>query len=168
MTFPGDLLDQAEHLVHLEAGEPKQASLRRAVSASYYALFHFLVAAATARLVPADPPALAAMIARTFEHQTMRATCERLLRRQPDDVLKSLGADQLEPELAQIAEAFVALQNARHAADYNLQEDWTRAEALAVVDRARQAIAAWPRVAWQPNANVFLMLLSRPLSPRRR
>ena len=38
-----DLLDQAVSLAKLDAKKPKQANLRRAVSSTYYALFHLLV-----------------------------------------------------------------------------------------------------------------------------
>ena len=38
-----DLLAQARHLATRERRRPKQASLRRAVSAAYYALFHYLI-----------------------------------------------------------------------------------------------------------------------------
>jgi uncharacterized protein (UPF0332 family) len=43
MAFADDLLKQAYHLANRESGEPKQASLRRAVSTAYYALFHLLI-----------------------------------------------------------------------------------------------------------------------------
>lgn len=42
MPFPKDLLEQARHLANREPKRPKQASLRRAVSTAYYALFHLL------------------------------------------------------------------------------------------------------------------------------
>ena len=42
MSLHSDLLDQAGVLVRLEPRKPRQASLRRAVSAAYYALFHLL------------------------------------------------------------------------------------------------------------------------------
>jgi hypothetical protein len=38
-----DLLEQAGHLAKREPKKPRQASLRRAISAAYYALFHLLV-----------------------------------------------------------------------------------------------------------------------------
>ena len=43
MAFADDLLEQAYHLANRESGDPKQASLRRAVSTAYYALFHLLI-----------------------------------------------------------------------------------------------------------------------------
>jgi uncharacterized protein (UPF0332 family) len=42
MAYHDDLLDQALKLVHEEPSNPKQAGLRRAVSAAYYAVFHLL------------------------------------------------------------------------------------------------------------------------------
>ena len=46
MPFPEDLLEQAKHLASRERTKPKQASLRRAVSTAYYALFHLLISEA--------------------------------------------------------------------------------------------------------------------------
>ena len=43
MAYPEDLLEQANHLARREPKRPKQASLRRAVSTAYYALFHLLI-----------------------------------------------------------------------------------------------------------------------------
>jgi len=41
MAYHDDLLSQAVHLVH--TAPSTKASLRRAVSAAYYAVFHFLI-----------------------------------------------------------------------------------------------------------------------------
>jgi hypothetical protein len=38
-----DLLDQAVSLATLDARKPKQANVRRAISSTYYDLFHLLV-----------------------------------------------------------------------------------------------------------------------------
>ena len=43
MSLATDLLDQASILSGLDPMEPKQASLRRAISAAYYSLFHLLI-----------------------------------------------------------------------------------------------------------------------------
>jgi hypothetical protein len=47
MPFAEHLLEQAEHLAKRERNRPRQASLRRAVSTAYYALFHLLIHEAT-------------------------------------------------------------------------------------------------------------------------
>jgi len=43
MPFADDLLKQAYHLASKERKNPKQASLRRAVSTAYHALVHLLI-----------------------------------------------------------------------------------------------------------------------------
>lgn len=43
MSLYEDLFSQSEQLARLDPKKPKQANLRRAVSAAYYATFHFLV-----------------------------------------------------------------------------------------------------------------------------
>ncbi|MBS1874595.1 MAG: hypothetical protein JSU00_15375 [Acidobacteria bacterium] len=48
MGLPEDLLEQADHLARWDWKHPKQASLRRAVSTAYYAVFHMLVSEAVA------------------------------------------------------------------------------------------------------------------------
>jgi hypothetical protein len=168
VTEVADLLEQAGHLARLEPGEPKQASLRRAISAAYYALFHFLAAQAAARLVPSEPPALAMAFRRTLDHQTMKAACERLVKGQSDPVLKSIVSYPLEAALEEMVEAFKSLQEARQTADYNMLHIWTRLEALTLVDRARRATEAWSSLGGRSNTNVFLVLLSNPLNGRRR
>lgn len=48
MAFPDDLLELSHDLANLHLESAHQASLRRAVSTAYYALFHFLISEATA------------------------------------------------------------------------------------------------------------------------
>ena len=73
MAFHHDLLEQAEHLAGKEPRRPKQASLRRAASASYYALFHLLVDDAVAGLVRGpNPENLRNLLRRAFDHAEMR------------------------------------------------------------------------------------------------
>jgi len=43
MPIHAQLLEQAQLLATLEPRRPVQASVRRSISASYYAVFHFLV-----------------------------------------------------------------------------------------------------------------------------
>jgi hypothetical protein len=50
MSLPADLLAQARRLVSLDPRRPRQASLRRAISTAYYALFHLLISEASAML----------------------------------------------------------------------------------------------------------------------
>jgi hypothetical protein len=58
--------------------EPKDASIRRAISTAYYALFHFLLDEATGILVGEGPndEAMRHILSRCFVHGRMWAACE--------------------------------------------------------------------------------------------
>ncbi len=59
MAFADDLLEQAYHLANKDA-QPTQASLRRAVSTAYYALFHLLIDDAVSKWAVSGSEALSA------------------------------------------------------------------------------------------------------------
>src|SRR5579863_9395968 len=79
MALPQHLLDQALLLARLEQNRPRQASLRRAVSTTYYSLFHLLTSAAVAnwKQVRQRP-----LLARAFEHRRMSDACNKARSRQ--------------------------------------------------------------------------------------
>lgn len=65
MSLAKDLLEQAKHLASRERKRPKQASLRRAVSTAYYAVFYLLIGEAVRNWSRSDQRA---KLARAFEH----------------------------------------------------------------------------------------------------
>lgn len=74
MRLPEDLLEQAQHLARREPKRPRQASLRRAVSTAYYALFHLLISEAILnwkRVADRED------LARMFEHANMKTACAK-------------------------------------------------------------------------------------------
>jgi len=77
MSFADDLLQQAQHLANKERRYPRQASLRRAVSTAYYALFHLLIDDAVSTWEVARQRGA---LARTFEHGKMKRVCEECSR----------------------------------------------------------------------------------------
>jgi hypothetical protein len=76
MPFPEDLLQQAYDLAYKEPTDPKQASLRRAVSTAYYALFHLLVDEAVSKWAVERQRSI---LARIFEHGRMKGICDEVL-----------------------------------------------------------------------------------------
>ncbi len=137
MAFHHDLLEQAEHLVARERKRPKQASLRRAVSAAYYGLFHLLVADGAQLLSPKQPPGLSILIRRAFNHGDMRNVCKGFVQANvaagrgrpsdgPPDATHALLTFPLELALVSVLEAFVELQEARRQAEYDLTGTWSR------------------------------------------
>ncbi|VTU00681.1 Uncharacterized protein OS=Granulicella tundricola (strain ATCC BAA-1859 / DSM 23138 / MP5ACTX9) GN=AciX9_0251 PE=4 SV=1 [Gemmataceae bacterium] len=155
MSLHTDLLKQAERLAGLEPKHPKQASLRRAISAAYYALFHMLIHEATTLLV--SDPALLALVPRAFNHGEMRSGCEQFLddKKLPKHLSSVIGA-AIPGDLKVVATAFVLLQQRRHEADYDVARTLNRADALTVLRIAKDAFEAWERVRGQQAATVFL------------
>jgi uncharacterized protein (UPF0332 family) len=162
MTLAADLIEQAERLATLEPGEPKQASLRRAVSAAYYGLFHMLTAEAAACVVPDRPDRLAPLVQRTFDHGSMKRVCLGFATYRGSGPLLELLEGQLDDGIRRMAKTFIDLQQARQAADYDMLHTLTREETVSVVADLRDAIAEWRRIAGTPNHAVFLVALASP------
>src|SRR5580698_3301496 len=72
MPFANDLLEQSRHLANRDRKRPKKASLRRAVSTAYYALFHLLITETTKNWKRPDERFT---LARMFEHALMGKVC---------------------------------------------------------------------------------------------
>ena len=165
MSLPDDLRDQARRLASHEPRRPRQASLRRAVSAAYYALFHLLVTDATEAAFGAsrDPlrRAMRHALARAFDHGTMMqaskalssgnlpATCDPVRR------LMVVSAD-----LKRVAKVFADLQAARHRADYDMAEPFRRSEVSKLLEELDDAWSRWKRLCKTDEAAFFLMLLA--------
>ncbi len=174
MSLPRDLLEQAGHLALREAKRPKQASLRRAVSAAYYALFHLLIRDAAFNAAPSVPPGLRELVERALGHADMKHVCRGFVAGN-EAYLKSIARGParafntgevppstrkvlifpLEPNLILVMSTSVDLQEARHEADYDTTSTWNRMDVLRQVQRARNAFSAWASVRSTPNAAVL-------------
>lgn len=128
-----ELLAQADRLAHIDETKPKQATLRRAVSSAYHALFHLLVDQGHMKKA-----------ARAFAASVAGQNAWRAV----------LGAAP-SVALVEVALAFSALQEARHEADYDLARSCTRGKAAAFVARARDAFTHWDAVAGTPEGEAF-------------
>ncbi len=157
MSFVDDLLEQADHLASRERRKPKQASLRRAVSSAYYALFHLLVEDAASSLVSGDD--LRRLVARAFEHSEMKKAAAPFKSGNLPSNLATIAGNVVPSDLKVVAAAFVDLQDARHSADYDLASQFSRLEVQAHIQQARNAVAAWRRIRGQQIARVFLAAL---------
>ncbi len=160
MALHDDLLAQADRLAHAEKKRPKQASLRRAVSAAYYALFHYLIDESTRFLISGKQrETLRRQLARGYDHGQMKKAARAFVAPSGSGPWRAvLGAPPSAP-LVDVAAAFIALQEGRHEADYDLARVFTRVEATALVGRARAAFAAWATVAGTGEAEAFLVAL---------
>lgn len=161
MSYHDDLLEQAEQLLQLDPRRPRQANLRRAVSAAYYALFHLLVAEASKEF--ASDEKLRARIGRAFTHNEMKAASKSFAGTTlPDHVLEacdSLAAPIVPQPLQSLAKTFVELQEAREEADYGSSHRLSRSDAGILVERVERAFSQWESIRSQQVAKVYLASL---------
>lgn len=152
MAYHDDLLAQAFQLVHTVPST--QATLRRAVSSAYYAVFHLLIAEATAnwsnvKLRPA--------LGRAYDHGIMKTASNRLLNPQH---FPFTGEDpQVVADLRFIATAFAELQENRHFADYNLTIDLNPKNAAEQVKSAEKIFNTWPTIRSHQITQEYLVSL---------
>jgi uncharacterized protein (UPF0332 family) len=170
LTLARDLLEQAELLANKEPRRPKQASLRRAVSVAYYALFHLIIEDSANTLTLPAPVGLRRVVQRAFQHGQIKAACKDFVDGDSAKrknratslpaALEAIIVFPLDAPLVTVLTAFVDLQEARHKADYDLTEQWNRVEALSKISQARRAFSAWDNVRKTPNVAAFMSCLA--------
>jgi uncharacterized protein (UPF0332 family) len=149
MALADDLLEQAHHLARREPKRPRQASLRRAVSTAYYSLFHWLVSSAIFQWKDVHQRS---QLARGFDHGAMKDASKKTVNRQFDPADAAIAA-----QLKTVAQAFIDLQQNRHAADYSYLKKWSRTEVQSRVDTAAIAFASWKTIQHEKLAKDYLV-----------
>ena len=134
---PLDFLKTAHDLATSSARRPRQTDLRRAVSTTYYALFHCLAKCCADMVVGGvgsdrSRPAWRQTY-RALGHGTARKRCEHQ---------KSIR--QFPAEIQDLANVFVDLQKKRHAADYDPDTVFSKPEVLQDIDEAETVIRGFP------------------------
>ncbi|MBY0508123.1 MAG: hypothetical protein K2X03_29690 [Bryobacteraceae bacterium] len=161
MAYPEDLLEQAQHLAKRERKRPRQASLRRAVSSSYYALFHLLISETVRNW---RRPQERFTLARMFEHGGMSKVCAK----KRDDLRAYFGASvppapgpefDRNRHLLNVAETFVEMLQHRQTADYDGAKVWSRVEVQERLDAVKEAFESWKSVRDHADAQNFLVTL---------
>jgi len=155
MAFPADLLELAQHLANLHTERPHQASLRRAVSTAYYALFHLLIAEATANWAR---PELRAILGRCFDHGPMKNASEAKVS-QINTASKDHPLEGAEKHLYTVAKVFIQAQQRRNDADYNMAKEWTQVEVATQIASVDEAFQAWNLIRDKAIAQAYLVSL---------
>ena len=173
MAFPDDLLELAQDLANLHPESPHQASLRRAVSTSYYALFHLLISETTANWAR---PELRTILGRCFDHGPMKTASETKVS-QINTAFKDNSLEGTEMtaaiRLRTVANAFIQAQQQRYDADYNMAKEWTQVEVDAQIASVDEAFKMWTIIRNESLAQAYLVSLlgtkeRRPNEPKLR
>ena len=159
MAFAEDLLEQAQHLARREKNKPRQASLRRAVSTAYYAMFHLLITEAARNW---KWPSHRRTFERFFEHGKMKAASEKqrvalnaYLKTKPRESPQLVVARHLYA----VADTFFQMQQQRNIADYDSSTKWSRTETLKRVDSVAAAFESWKAIRRDATAQQYLLSL---------
>ncbi len=152
MTYHDELLDGA--LVLVRQVPATQATLRRAVSTAYYAVFHLLIAEATSNWIHSS---LRASLGRAYDHGPMKQASKTVANAQQSPYTNE--DPQVVADLRFVADTFVQLQEQRHFADYNLTRDLEKMDAMAQVKSAEKVFHLWPSVRAHQIAQEYLVAL---------
>ena len=144
MAFAQDLLDQAYHLATLESGAPKQSSLRLAVSAAYYALFHLLIDEAVGHW---GVPRHRSILARTFDHGKKGISEDRIRS------FYNSGQPPSGAELKNVAQTFVQLQEQWHTASADSNFNLNHYRIPVIIYLAKSDERGTMSTAWQAGAH---------------
>ncbi|HRK94788.1 MAG TPA: hypothetical protein PK694_00570 [Rhodospirillales bacterium] len=168
MTIPNPehLLEQAKRLVEPRGkGPTRQVDIRRAISAAYYAVFHFVVREVADQFTPAylRGSPLHALAYRSIDHRQLAALCKEVRRTTlSPTVSRYLPAAGFSSALREFAGSMLELREKRNAADYDPLLKFRVADAAAVVATAESAISGF-RSADADERRTFLTLLVFPV-----
>jgi uncharacterized protein (UPF0332 family) len=151
MPLAHDLLEQAQHLANREPKRPRQASLRRAVSAAYYSVFHLLASAGMANWKSVQERSV---VARGFDHYLMKQVSTKTSKMSLKRNQMAVGVP-----LKRLATIFVELQQARHLADYDYVTKFQKTDVLKKIDSAVEAFEIWKRIRNEELAQHYLVCL---------
>jgi hypothetical protein len=160
LSLPNELLDHAIKIATtITPLSTDDVEMRRAVSATYYALFHQINADAVAVIAPHVSKEVNHRIQRWFDHSEMKKICGRFLKESLDQPLLGLIGQTASSDLQLVCRMFIELQEARHDADYNLNSNLNPQRTIQYVGSAQAAIYAWQRIRQTAEANIFILSL---------
>lgn len=161
---PDHLFEQADKLITAQAGRPRQADIRRAISAAYYGIFHAVITRAVDQFVGATSrdKSYYGLAYRSVSHTRLRELCHEAqkatLSNKYRPYVPSTGFD---PNIVAFAKAVVELQERRHSADYDVMVR-NRSDAVVAIATTRAALARFDRANQQEQLAFLGLLLFSP------
>ncbi len=153
MIGPDGLLEHAAQLAVAGPGRPRDADIRRGISAAYYAVFHDLTARAARLLAGSFPQETQNEIRRRWSHGEIARLAKHLvdrsntLKREPDATLpeslkkygRLLDIAATDADLVESMRTFNELQEQRYSADYDHNAQFTKSDLVEACENARIA-----------------------------
>lgn len=146
------------------AGRPRQVDLRRAISATYYGVFHFCLASVADEFVGITQRQSGryALLYRSVDHGALKKLCEEARKQTPPaKYVPYIPDDGLGENIRTFATAVVELQEKRNKADYDPQSVFRTSDVKLVIRTARSAVRRFGS-ATEECRKAFLTLLICP------
>jgi hypothetical protein len=153
--YDQELLDAAQSLLKRRSGQRGRlpsARVRRSVSTTYYALFHFLSDEVTTLVAGTgnDLRVRRRTLARTISHNGLRTALDKIRGARVQQGVEAFFQSGIQagpvapPAFAQsLANAFIDAQKKREGADYDLNEPLSETDARLLRLRVRRVIKSW-------------------------
>ena len=130
---PENFIKTAWELIPAGQGKPRGANLRRAVSTSYYAMFHCLASSCADTLIGGLQAGRGTdawiLTYRALNHGSAKAKCQ-----------DEQSLEQFPISIRGFAKTFARLQKQRHRADYAPDARLRKSEAIQSINEAENAI----------------------------
>jgi uncharacterized protein (UPF0332 family) len=164
VPYHEQLLEQANTLLALDPKRPYQANVRRAASASYYAVFHFFADELAKQVVGASAASdsLGFAVGRALEHGCLRSASERFSSQNaPNNLPVPLRSclTSVSPVFRALASDIVSLQDLRHRADYDRAIHLQKREANVAVSKAKSLIKDWQKLDADERSTFLVAIL---------
>jgi len=164
---PMKLVEAAEDFAKQKGGKgrPRPIWLRRAVSTAYYGLYHGLTRATAEHLLPNGSDEDQLKICRLFRHNGVKGVCAKIASREgakSSPYLDPISQSLQGTPLFDVAMVFCDLQEARHKADYDHLETFSKQATLGLVADAKKALKTL-ETAEPEHREAFLALLAMSL-----
>lgn len=154
-TYDQDLLAAALRLLGRRSGQRGKlagARIRRSISTTYYALFHFLLEEVGLRVVGShnDLRRRRRILARTISHKGLSTALDKVrsanVNSSVEEFLRPSGIVGAVPSpvfVQDLAKAFLDAQAKRHDADYDMNKSLSETDARLLRTRVRKVIKTW-------------------------
>lgn len=161
---PDHLFEQASKLISAQAGRPRQADIRRAISAAYYAIFHATITGAVDQFVGVTnrDRSRYGLVYRSVSHAWLRDLCKEVQKPALSNRFKPYAPSTgFGPNITTFAAAVVELQEKRHSADYDVMIRVNRSDAALAIATAQAALKRFSKAS-RTRRLAFLSLLLFP------
>ena len=164
---PDHLFEQASKLISAQAGRPRQADIRRAISAAYYAIFHATITASVDQFVGVTnrDRSRYGLVYRSVSHAWLRDLCREVQKPTLSNRFRPYApATGFGSNITAFAAAVVELQEKRHSADYDVMIRVNRSDAALAIATARAALKRFSKASRTRRLAFLSLLLFQPRS----